>query len=158
MKGYLVWALSPFVSNDWTITKETLLTCEQTSHSLFPLTGSHFLQLVCPPCTHPSALLSAVVYLVQGGLGWLPRRAVLLQSYLLTIIDSEELGEEERGRGGKVHAEGKWSDRRDESRPAWTAAGFPRGSSVRPGPEMLLLLKHPLTHPSAFFITSSLSV
>lgn len=29
----------------------------------------------------------------------MPRRAVLLQSYLLTIIDSEELGEKKKERG-----------------------------------------------------------
>lgn len=116
MKGYLAWTPSPFVSNDWTITKETLLTCEQTSYSLFSLTGSHFLQLVDPPCKHPSALLSLVVYLDQGGLGCLPRRAVLLQSYLLTIIDSEDLGEKERE--GESVCVGNWSDQCDQSRPA----------------------------------------
>ncbi len=108
MKSYLAWTPSPFVSSDWTITKETLLTCEQTSYSFFPLTGSHFLQLVCPPRTNPSALLSLVVYLVQGGLGCLPRRAVLLQSYLLTIIDSEELGEKEREQGKCILGELEW--------------------------------------------------
>lgn len=102
MKNYLAWTPSPFVSSDWTITKDTLLTCEKTSHSFFPLTGSHLLQLVYPACTHPSTLLSAVVYSAQGGLGCVPRRAVLLQSYLLTIIDSEELGEKKE-REGKVY-------------------------------------------------------
>ncbi len=42
------------------------------------------------------ALLTAVVYSVQGGLGCVLRRAALLRAYLLTIIDSEELGEKRK--------------------------------------------------------------
>lgn len=161
MKSYLAWTPSPFVSNDWTITKETLLTCEQTWYSFFPLTGSHFLQPVCPPCTHPSVLLSVVVYLVQGGLGCLPRRAVLLQSYLLTIIDPEELGKKER-EGGKCMWGGIGAtDVTSPDQPGPLLVSQEGLQSVQPqrcyfGRQGLL--KHPLTHPSAFFITSSLSV
>ena len=136
-----------------TITKDTLLTCKKTSHSFLPLTGSHLLQLVYPACTHPSTLLSAVVYSAQGGLGCVPRRAVLLQSYLLTIIDSEESGEK-RKRGESVWG-GKWSDRRYKFRPAWTAAGFPREPSVHPAQEMLFwaarIIKASSDSPLSFF-------
>lgn len=109
-----------------------------------------------PPCTYPSALLSLVVYLVQGGLGCLPRRAVLLQSYLLTIIDSEELGEKEREwERGKVYMGGN--------------GGIDVWSPAQLGPLLVSqegrwsiqprrcyfgqqgLLKHPLTHPLSFF-------
>lgn len=48
----------------------------------------------------PSTLLSLALYLLQGWLGCLPRRAVLLQSYLVTIIDWEALVEKKRDECG----------------------------------------------------------
>lgn len=94
--------------------------------------------------THPSTPLT-LVYFVPGRLGCLPRRAVLLQSYLLTMIDSEDGRKKKRGRAGGT----------DESRPAWTAAGFPRGLWVHPAPEMLFwaarIIKASSDSPLSFF-------
>lgn len=79
---------------------------------------------------------------------------MLLQSYLLTIIDPEELGKKER-EGGKVYVGGNWGDRRDKSGSAWSTAGFPRGSSVRPAPKMLFwaakIIKASSDSPLSFF-------
>lgn len=93
MKSYLAWTPLSSVCHHWTITKETLFTCEQTLHSFLPLIGSpHLHSLSVPLCTPtPPDILSVIFPLLRHFVELLFNMLTIIDRHVQTILNYDRL-------------------------------------------------------------------